>query len=268
MPKLDKKDLKRGWRSWAMFHLSSMSFEKLEANGFAHSMIPILKKLYKDDPEAYKQALERHTAFYNTEPQVGSLVNGVVASIEEERANGKEVNDEMIHSVKTGLMGPIAGMGDSIIQGIIIPILLSIGMGISANGNPVGVFVYIVGYLSIILTVSYLLYMRGYKMGVQAVDELLGANSERLRSAFTLLGVMVVGGLAASFVKLNTILQIPNGEEVLEFQKTLDGFFPKLLPLIAVLVCWYLISKRKWSATKVLLFLIVVSIAGVLLNVF
>lgn len=268
MVKLDKKDLRKSWRTWAMYHLSSMSFEKLEANGFAHSMVPILKKLYKDNPEEYKKALIRHSVFYNTEPQSGSIVNGIVASMEEERANGKEITDEMIHSVKTGLMGPIAGMGDSIIQGIVIPVLLSIGMGISSNGNPLGVIVYMVGFLATILSLSYVLYMRGYQLGISAVDGLIGINSEKLRNAFAVLGTMVVGGLAASFVNINTILKIPNGEESIDFQKTIDGFFPKLLPLLAVLLCWYLISKRKWSATKILILLICISIAGVLLNVF
>jgi len=268
MKKLDKKDLRKGWMSWAMYHLSSMSFEKLEAHGFAHSMIPILNKLYKDNPEEYKKALKRHSVFYNTEPQSGSLVNGIVASLEEEKANGKEIDDEMFHSVKTGIMGPIAGIGDSTIQGIIIPILLTIGMGISSNGNPLGVFVYIIGYLAIILSLSYFLYFRGYHLGVNAVDGLIGANSERLRNAFSVLGTLVIGGLAASFVHLTTPLKIPNGDESIELQKTLDGFFPGLLSLLAVLFCWYLISKKKYSGTKVLLILVAFSIIGVLLNIF
>lgn len=268
MKKLDKKDLSKGWKAWAMYHLSSMSFEKLEAHGFAHSMLPILNKLYKDNPEEYKAALKRHSVFYNTEPQVGSLVNGIVASLEEENANGKQIDDEMFHSVKAGIMGPIAGIGDSTIQGIIIPILLTIGMGMSTNGSPLGVFVYILGFLAIILSLSRFLYFRGYQLGVNAVDSLLGTNADRLKNAFTVLGTLVIGGLAASFVNLTTVLKIPNGEETIEFQKTLDGFFPGLLSLLAVIFCWYLISKKKYSGTKVLLILVGISIIGVLLNIF
>jgi D-glucosaminate PTS system EIID component len=268
MKKLDKADLRKGWLKWAMFHLSSMSFEKLEAHGFAHSMIPIIKKLYKDNPEEQKEALKRHSVFYNTEPQVGSVVNGVVASLEEERANGQPITDEMFHSIKTGLMGPVAGIGDSTIQGIIIPILLTIGMSISNNGSPLGVLFYIVAYLAVMGMLSYWLYFRGYHLGTNALDGLMGANADRIRNALNVLGTMVIGGLAASSVKLATTVKIPNGEEFIELQKTLDGFFPGLLSLIAVLISWYLISIKKISATKVLLFLVALSIVGVLVGLF
>jgi mannose/fructose/N-acetylgalactosamine-specific phosphotransferase system component IID len=268
MPKLEKKDLRRGWRSWAMYHLSSMSFEKLEAHGFAHSMIPVLKKLYKNKPEEYQEALKRHSVFYNVEPQVGSLVNGIVTSMEEERANGKQIDDDMIHTVKTSIMGPLSGIGDSTIQGILIPILLTIAMAISNQGSPIGVLLYIVGYLFIMLSLSYFMYMSGYKFGINSIDSIIGEGSQKLRDSFNTLGIMVIGALAASFVHVTTAIKIPNGKAVLDLQKTLDGFFPGLLSLLAVMLSWYLISKRKMSTTKVLLLLVGISVVGVLVGFF
>ncbi|MCA1020536.1 MULTISPECIES: PTS system mannose/fructose/sorbose family transporter subunit IID [Halobacillus] len=268
MPKLTKKDLRKSWLNWAMYNLSSMSFEKLEAHGFAHSMIPIIKKLYKDDPEEYRKALERHSVFHNVEPQVGSVINGITASMEEERANGKDIDDDIFVSVKTSTMGPLSGIGDSTIQGILIPVLLSIAMAISSSGNPLGVLLYMVGYVSIAGWLSYFLYMRGYQLGVNSIDTIVGEGSERLRDAFNILGILVIGGLAASFVKLSTAIEIPNGEETLVLQETLDSFFPGLLGLISVIFSWYLIAKKRISATKVLLILIGISIVGVLLGIF
>lgn len=268
MSKLDKKDLRKGWLNWAMFHLSSMSFEKLEAHGFAHSMIPILKKLYKDKPEEYKKSLERHSEFFNVEPQMGSIIPGITASMEEERANGKEIDDDIFLSVKTSTMGPISGIGDSTIQGILIPVFLSIAMAISAEGSPLGVILYILGYGVTATWLSYFLYMRGYKLGTKSIDTIVGDNSQKLRGAFNTLGTLVIGGLAASFVSLNTTVEIPNGEETLILQDTINGFFPGLLGLLAVLFSWYLISKRKMTATKVLLILIVITVIGVLLGIF
>ncbi|TLG73956.1 PTS system mannose/fructose/sorbose family transporter subunit IID [Culicoidibacter larvae] len=267
MAKLTKKDLRKGWLSWAMFHLSSMSFEKLEAHGFAQSMTPVVDKLYKDDPEEKKKALVRHSAFYNTEPQVGSVVNGIIASMEEERANGAEIDDEVMLSIKTSLMGPVAGIGDSILQGILIPILLSIGMGLSTSGSPLGIVFYVIAFLGIVGSLSYFLYMRGYKMGVTAIDSLLGDNSEAIRSALNVLGLVVVGGLAAMFVSVVTPLAIPNGEELIQLQATIDSFFPGLLGLAAVMFCWWLISMKKVSATMVLLILLAVAIVGVLTGI-
>ena len=102
---LDKADLRKGWLYWMMYNLSSMSFERLESFGFCHSMIPIIKKLY-DSPAAQQAALKRHSMFYNTEPQIGAMVNGIAAGLEEERANDGLVDDEVINSLKVGLMGP------------------------------------------------------------------------------------------------------------------------------------------------------------------
>lgn len=268
--KLEKKDINKGFWYWQFWAMSTLSYERLEANGFAHSMIPIAEKLYKPGSEEYKAMLARHALFYNTEPQTGAIVNGIVVSLEEERANGANVSDDMIHSIKTGLMGPIAGIGDSLVQGVLIPILLSIGMGMSSDGSPIGVIFYAVCYLAIMLSVNYWLYMRGYKLGTAAADVLVGDNSEKLRNAFNIMGTLVVGGLAASFVNLSTKLEIVNGTTgtVFNVQETLDSFFPGLLGLLAVLLCYWLISKKQWSSNKVLLLLIVLSAVGVLLGVF
>ena len=79
-------------------------------------------------------------------------------------------------------MGPIAGIGDSIVQSIFIPILLSIAMSISSAGSPAGVLFYMVFYLGIMLSVNYWLYMKGYKLGLSAADILVGENSQRVKA--------------------------------------------------------------------------------------
>lgn len=270
MAELTKKDLRKGWIAWQFWAMSSLSYEKLEANGYAQSMVPIAKKLYGEGTKEYAECLERHTVFYNTEPQIGAVVNGITASLEENRSKGEKVPDDMIHSVKTSLMGPIAGIGDSMIQGIFIPILLSIGMSISASGNPLGVIFYAVAYAAVMYTANYWLYIKGYQLGMSASDALVGESADRLKNAFAVLGTLVVGGLAANFVKLSTVIKFVNRESHTTFnvQKVLDSFFPGLLSLLAVLLCYYLISKRGWTSNKVLLTLIAVAIVGVLIGLF
>lgn len=269
MGKLSKKDLRKGWFSWQFWAMSTLSYEKLEANGFAQSMVPIAEKLYKKGTKEYAECLTRHSVFYNTEPQTGSIVNGIVASLEEKRSEGQDISDDMIHSVKTSLMGPIAGIGDSMVQGILIPILLSIGMSISANGNPVGVIFYIVSYLAAILNIGYWLYLKGYKLGISAADMLVGENANRLKKSFNILGTTVVGALAASFVNLKTSIEIVNQSSgtIFKVQETLDSFFPGLLGMLSVLLCFYLINKKQWKSNKVLVLLIILASVGVLLGV-
>lgn len=257
---LTKEDLNKLWYRWQVGWFSSRSYEKLESHGFAWSYIPFAEKYYKDDPEGKARLLSRHSEFYNTEPQVGTLINGIVASLEENIAFGGDVPEELPTTVKTTLMGPIAGMGDSIIQGIIVPTLLSIGMSLAANGSAAGPLFYIVSWLILGMALSYGMFRYGYKMGLGAVDTFVGENSQRIMNAINVLGIIVVGTLAAGKVALTTTLQIPNGDSTIALQDTLDGFFPCLLPLLAVLGTWYLLSKKGWSATKVLCAQIVVVI--------
>lgn len=266
--RMTKRELRQLWARWGFTHLSSMSYEKLQAHAWAFSYLPFAEKYYKNDPEAKRRLLLRHSMFYNTEPQTGQLINGIVASLEEEIALGGDVPEEMPINIKTTLMGPLAGIGDSIIQGIIVPILLSIGMGLASGGNALGPVFYIVSYGIIGPLISYLCFMNGYRLGLNAIDVIIGENAKRITDAFNILGIMVVGGLAASNIALVTKLKIPMGDEVQALQNVLDGIFPKILPLGMVLLAWYLLTSKQMTATKVILVLTVISAIGVILGVF
>ena len=266
--KLTKKELRQIWARWGFTQLSSMSYEKLQAHAWAYSYIPFVEKYYKDDPEAKRRLLIRHSMFYNTEPQTGQLVNGIVASLEEEIAIGGDVDEELPVNIKATLMGPLAGVGDSIIQGIIVPILLSIAMGLASGGNALGPVFYIISFGIAGPLISYICFMNGYRLGVSAIDIIVGDNAKRITDAFNILGIMVVGGLAASNIALVTGLNIPMGDEVKPLQEVLDGIFPKVLPLVMVLLAWYLITKRQLKATTVILILTVLCSVGVIIGVF
>lgn len=255
--RLTNKDLNTIWLRWAFTHLASMSYEKLQGHAYAWSYIPFANKYYKDDPEAKRRLLVRHSVFFNTEPQTGQIINGIVTSLEENIALGGEVSEEMPNNIKATLMGPLAGIGDSIIQGIIVPTLLSIGMSLANGGSPLGPLFYIVAYGIIGPTISYVSYRTGYKLGVGAIDVIVGENARRIMDAFNVLGIMVVGALAAGNIALATTLNIPLGSEWQPLQSTLDGVFPALLPLIAVLLTWWMLGKRQFSPTKVIVILTV-----------
>lgn len=265
---LTKHDLNQLWYRWQVGWFSSSSYEKLESHGFAWSYIPFAEKFYKDDPEGKKRLLTRHSQFYNTEPQVGTIINGVVASLEEGIALGDDVPEELPTTIKTTLMGPLAGLGDSIIQGIIVPTLLSIGMSIASGGSPAGPIFYIVSWLAIGMLISYGMFRYGYKMGLGAIDTIVGENSRRIMDAINVLGIIVVGTLAAGKVALKTIIQIPHGADMSALQDTLDGVFPGLLALIVVMLTWWMLNKKQWSATKVLLVLTAGVVVFCLLGIF
>ncbi|MDO4604574.1 MAG: PTS system mannose/fructose/sorbose family transporter subunit IID [Helcococcus sp.] len=265
---LTKKERSQIWSRWGFTHLASMSYEKLQAHAWAYAFIPFAKKYYKDDDEAAKRLMVRHSMFYNTEPQTGQLINGIVTSLEEQIALGDEIPEEMPVNIKTTLMGPLAGIGDSIIQGIIVPTLLSIGMGLAAGGNALGPLFYMIAYGIIGPLISYISFEYGYKLGVNSIDTIVGENAQRITTAFNVVGVMVVGALAASNINLMTAISIPMGEETKALQEVLDGIFPQLLPLASVLLTYWMINNKRMSATKVILVLVAIISVGVMLGIF
>ena len=183
-PRLTNKELNTIWLRWAFTHLASMSYEKLQGHAYAWSYIPFANKYYADDPEAKRRLLVRHSVFFNTEPQTGQIINGIVTSLEENIALGGEVSEEMPNNIKATLMGPLAGIGDSIIQGIIVPTLLSIGMSLANGGSPLGPLFYIVAYGIIGPVISFISYRTGYKLGVGAIDVIVGESARRIMDAF------------------------------------------------------------------------------------
>lgn len=265
---LSKKELRQIWYRWGFTHLSSMSYEKLQGHAWAYAFIPFAKKYYKDNPEAQRELMIRHSMFYNTEPQTGQIINGIVTSMEEQIAMGNDLDPSLPVNIKTTLMGPLAGIGDSIIQGIIVPTLLSIGMGLATDGSALGPLFYMVAYGIIGPLISYLSFKYGYLLGVNAIDHVVGEGAKRITDAFNVVGVMVVGALSASSIVLNTNVSIPLGEEMMPLQQVLDGIFPGLLPLLTVLFSWWLLAKKRVSATRVILILTLIVTVGVSIGLF
>lgn len=267
--KLDKKTLRKSWYLWMFGNLSSMSFEWLEAMGFAASMVPVIKKLYGGNKEEEIKALKRSATFYNTEPQVGCVINGIVCGLEEERANGAELDDEMINSIKLGLMGPLAGIGDAMLPGMYVPMLISIAIGMSQGGSPLGAIFYIIAYLVSVTGLSYFVFFKGYELGTKSVDLVIGEVANRARDSFNLLGSIVVGGVGASYVAIKTGLVINTGADTgIEVMPILNNIFPNVLGLLIIIFSWWLMSKKKFSPIKLMGVLVLLAIAGVAVGFF
>lgn len=265
---LTKKELRQIFLRYGIMTESAMSYEKMHGATWAYSYLPLGKKYYKDDPKAMERLLTRHSVFYNTEPQTGQLVNGIVASLEEEIGMGEDIDENVPVTVKASLMGPLAGIGDSVMQRILVPTLLSIAMGLSTGGSVVGPLFYIIAYAAIATTITIVAFKSGYKLGVSAIDKIIGENAKRITNMFTTLGIMVIGGLSASTIAITTKLSVPFGDKTKPLQDILNGIFPGLLPLIMVLFAWWLISSKHYSATKVLIILTVVATIGVVIGLF
>ena len=267
--KITKKTLAKSFHHWYYGHLTCFSQEHMQTFGYLTSMLPIVEELYKDKAEQ-KEAMQTYTAFFNTEPQLGALVVGITAGLEEARANGDAVDGETINGMRAGLMGPIAGIGDSLVVGTLIPVLLGIALGLSKGGNPIGALFYILVWNVLIYGGMRFAYFKGYELGDKAVEFLVGPKGQALRKAISVIGGMVIGAGAATWVSVTTSLELKNadGEAFLKLQEKIDGVYPGLLTAAFITLCWWLMAKKKVSPNLVMLLLVVIALIGVALGIF
>ena len=265
MAQLSKKSLTKSFHNWYYGNLTCFSQEHMQTFGYLCAMLPLVEELYGNDEDRKAAAMNTYTAFFNTEPQIGSIVVGITAGLEEARANGNEdIDDEMINGIRAGLMGPLAGIGDSLIVGTYIPILLGVALGLCEGGSPLGIFFYIIVWNATSIWFQKTIYNRGYALGGNAVEVIVGDRATALRESAVLLGQVIVGAMAASWVNITTSFEVAG----VTLQDKLDGAFPGVLTMLFVLLCWWLMSKKKMSAVKVMLLMIVIAVVGVLLGVF
>ena len=250
-----RTDMLGAWFRWLTFSHSCYNYERMQGLGFAHSMTSIIERLY-ETKEEIAAALKRHLVFFNTEPNVGAVVHGVTVAMEEERASGAtQITDEAINSVKSGLMGPLAGIGDSVTQGLITPTLLALGIGLAQQGNLAGPILYVLLVSTAIIGISYFMWMQGYRWGKVAVVRILKAGLLRpLTEGATVLGLTVVGALAATVVQFSTKLSITVGPQTVQLQTDiLDKILKGALPLSLTLLIWWLLNKQKSPLTVILI---------------
>ncbi|MGX5378105.1 PTS system mannose/fructose/sorbose family transporter subunit IID [Ligilactobacillus sp. LYQ135] len=294
--KLDKKTrLKVAARS--QFLQGSWNYERMQNGGFAYSMIPAIKKLYKTD-EDRQAALKRHMEFFNTTPFMASPIFGVTLALEEERANGGAVDDEAINGVKVGMMGPLAGVGDPVFWFTVRPILGALCASLAMSGNLLGPILFFVVWN--LFRWGFMWYTQefGYKAGSAITDDMSGTMMQDVTRGASMLGMFVLGSLIERWVKIDfkpiiskVELQkgayidwnsLPSGHagiqkalelydngnglalshiKVTTLQNVFDQLIPGLAGLLLTLLCMWLL-KKKVSPIWIIIALFALGIAG------
>ena len=264
---LTTRDLRRMyWRS--TFLLGSFNFERMQAMGFCYTLMPAIRKVYRGDKAAEAAALKRHLEFYNTHPWVSSVVFGVTAAMEEQKAKGEEISEETITSVKVGLMGPLAGVGDPIFWGTARPVLAALGASLALNGSIVGPLLFFVGInLLRVLTRWYGLKF-GYERGTEMVTEVGGGQLKKITQMAAIMGLFVMGALVSKWttIKFPTVVSKvadPDTQivKVTTVQSILDQLLPGLAALGLTFLCMWLLNK-KVNALWIILGMFAVGILG------
>lgn len=271
----------------------SWNYERMQNGGWVYSMIPALRKLYpnKEDMAA---ALQRHLVFFNTHPYLASPIIGVTLALEEDKANGVEVDDEAIQGVKVGMMGPLAGVGDPVFWYTVRPILGALGASMAINGNILGPILFFI--LWNLIRIAFLWYTQelGYKAGATISSDLSGGLLKKVTRGAAMMGMFVLGALIERWVSITFTLKVsevpiqkggyidwtklPSGTagikealtqqaaglsltntKVTTLQDNLNMLVPGLAGLLLTFLCMWLL-KKKVSPIVIILGIFVVGI--------
>ena len=259
--KLTKKELNQVfWRSFGLEW--SWNYERQMNMSYCHSMIPVIKKLYpnKEDQVA---AMKRHLEFFNTTPQLATLILGISAAMEESNANDPEFDTESINNVKVSLMGPLAGIGDSFIWGTLRIVATGVGLSLANQGNILGPILFLLIFNIPAQGLRYYLMNAGYKLGSGFLAKIQqNGLMSKLTYAASVLGLMVVGGMTAENVSISFPLKFGSGNEATTLNDVFNNIMPGLMPLLFTLLVFYLLKKKNVKTTTLLLICVVIGLVG------
>ena len=298
--KLSKAD-RRSVMLRSQFLQGSWNYERMQNGGWAYSLIPALKKLYpnKDDASA---ALKRHLEFFNTHPYIAAPILGVTLALEEERANGAQIDDAAIQGVKVGMMGPLAGIGDPVFWFTVRPILGAIAASLATGGSVIAPLFFF--FVWNIVRVAFLWYTQefGYQKGSEITKDLSGGILQTITKGASILGMFVMGILVQRWTNINfpmviskvkmadgAFIKFPEGavngaqlqevltamnkgvalspDKVTTLQDNLNELVPGFAALLLTFLCMWLL-KKKVNPIAIIFGLFAVDIIGHVVGVF
>lgn len=291
---LSQSDRRKVW--WRLTFLQgSWNYERMQNLGWAYALMPAIKKLYttKEDRAA---ALGRHLEFFNTHPYVAAPIMGVTMALEEERANGAEIDDTAIQGVKIGMMGPLAGVGDPVFWYTIRPILGALGASLALAGNIMGPIIFFLGWNIIRMTFLWYTQEIGYRAGSNITKDLSGGIIQKITKGASILGMFILAVLVERWVSVAFTINLPSttlsegayinfpkgdvtgpqlqkilgevasglsltSEQTNTLQGQLDSLIPGLMGLLLTFLCMWLL-KKKISPITIIIALFIVGIAA------
>jgi len=298
--KLSKAD-RRSVMLRSQFLQGSWNYERMQNGGWAYSLIPALKKLYpnKDDASA---ALKRHLEFFNTHPYIAAPILGVTLALEEERANGAQIDDAAIQGVKVGMMGPLAGIGDPVFWFTVRPILGAIAASLATGGSVIAPLFFF--FVWNIVRAAFLWYTQefGYQKGSEITKDLSGGILQTITKGASILGMFVMGILVQRWTNINfpmviskvkmadgAFIKFPEGavngaqlqevltamnkgvalspDKVTTLQDNLNDLVPGFAALLLTFLCMWLL-KKKVNPIAIIFGLFAVGIIGHVVGIF
>ncbi|ERK29705.1 PTS system mannose/fructose/sorbose family transporter subunit IID [Clostridium intestinale] len=268
---ITKKDVTKAYLRWHFANEIPHSFERYLASSLLYAMMPILRKLYKDD-ESLKAAYKRQLLFFNTQLSWGGgVITGLMASMESQRAKEEYekseimMKDDLMYNTKAGLMGALAGIGDAIDSGTVQYIFIAIAVPWAQQGSPLGALFPFVCFAIYQVLLGIFFSRQAFNMGRNATGLMASTGVQTAIDTLSVLGIYMMGILAGNYVKVSSTLQFTISGKPFVIQSILDSIIPGLLPLTVVMGVYWFYNKKGLKVTSALLWLtlILIVLAGV-----
>jgi fructoselysine and glucoselysine-specific PTS system IID component len=228
---------------------------------FAYMMIPILKAVCKTKEEMAK-ALKRHLEFFSTTPHICTLLVGIMGAMEEANQKDENFDESSINAVKASLMGPMAGIGDSLIWGTLRVIAAGIAISFSMNGSVLGPVLFFLILNVPTFALRYFCLRQGLKVGTNFLHNISKTNiMQRVTESTSILGLMVIGSMVASMIYIEIPLKVGSGD----FAQPLQDYFNEIMPgmlQLAVFSAMYCLLNRNFKTTTLLAWVFALSLIG------
>ncbi|WP_025730443.1 PTS system mannose/fructose/sorbose family transporter subunit IID [Atopobacter phocae] len=271
---ITKKDVTKAYLRWHFANEIPHSFERYLAPSLLYAMMPVLRKLYKDDDQL-KAAYKRQLLFFNTQlTWGGGVITGLMSSMEQERAeeeyNNKEIimQDDLLYNTKAGLMGALAGIGDAIDSGTIQYIFIAIAVPWAQQGSALGALFPFIFFGLYQVFVGLFFAHQAFKMGRNATSLMQSSGVQKAIEMLSILGLYMMGILAGNYVKVSSALSFKISGREFVLQELLDKIVPGILPLAVVMGVYWYYNKKGLKVTQALLWLtlllIVLATLGIL----
>jgi fructoselysine and glucoselysine-specific PTS system IID component len=228
---------------------------------FAYMMIPIIKAVCKTKEEI-ASALSRHLEFFSTTPHICTLLLGIMGAMEEANQDDEGFDESSINAVKASLMGPMAGVGDSLIWGTLRVVAAGIAISFSMNGSILGPVLFFLIINIPCFALRYFCLDQGLKVGAAFLLNMSKTDvMRRITQAASILGLMVIGSMVSSMIYFELPLTVGSGDFAQPLQDYLNEIMPGILPLAAFAAMYYLLGK-KFKTTTLLAWVFILSVAG------
>lgn len=232
------------------------NYERMQGSGYLYCLLPLMRRLYGDGSDELTHMLRTENQLFNTSNFLNNIVLGVDAALQVRK--GAEA-EEAIVGLKTGLMGPLASVGDALFGSLLPAIIGALAASLAVAGNPLGVVIWVI---ECVATGVLRWWETGfaYRTGVSLATG-LGERLQALTSSAGVLGIYMVGALVASNINVVFAMKPEIAGKAVDIQSTLNAVLPGLLPAGIVALIFWGLGRKGMTSTKMIFITLALSVA-------